>query len=119
MVGLQTDKLAVASVGMLNLATEALDFSFRVKQREGIGISLTGVINPYIKVGGTLASPALVIDKRRGFISGTVAALTGGLSILAQGVWDRYLSRDDYCQAVIDALDAGEIPVWDGESDSP
>jgi hypothetical protein len=116
-IGLQTDKLAVASVGTLNLATEALDFSFRVKQREGIGISLASVINPYIKVGGTLASPALVIDKRRGFISGTVAALTAGLSILAQGVWDRYLSQDDYCQAVIDALDAGEIPVWEGETE--
>ena len=49
----------------------------------------------------------------------TVAALTGGLSILAQRVWDRYLSRADYCQAVIDALDAGEIPVWEGEPESP
>ena len=114
-LGLQTDKIAVASVGTLNLATEALDFSFRVKQREGIGISFAGVINPYIKVGGTLASPALKIDKKRGLLTGTVAALTGGLSILAQGVWDRYLSRDDYCQAVIDALESGEIPVWKGE----
>jgi len=118
-VGLQTDKLAVASVGTLNLATEALDFSFRVKQREGIGISLASVINPYFKVSGTLASPALMIDKRRGLVSGTFAALTGGLSILAQGVWDRYLSREDYCQAIIDALDAGEIPVWEGEPESP
>jgi uncharacterized protein involved in outer membrane biogenesis len=116
-VGLQTDKLAVASVGTLNLATEALDLSFRVKQREGIGISLASVINPYIKVGGTLASPALVIDKRRGFISGTVAALTAGLSILAQGVWDRYLTQDDYCQAIIEALESGEIPVWEGETE--
>ena len=117
-VGLQTDTLAVASVGAANLATEALDFSFRVKQREGIGISLAGVINPYVRVGGTLASPTLMIDKRRGLISGTFAALTGGLSILAQGFWDRYLSREDYCQAVIDALDAGEIPVWEGEPES-
>ncbi len=117
-VGLQTDKLAVVSVGTLNLATEALDFSFRVKQREGIGISLAGVINPYIKLGGTLASPALELDKRRGFLTGTVAALTGGLSILAQGVWDRYLSADNYCQAVIEALESGEIPVWDGRQDS-
>lgn len=114
-IGLQTDKLAVASVGTLNLATEALDLSFRVKQREGIGISFAGVINPFFKVGGTLASPAIVLDKKRGFFTGTVAALTGGLSILAQGVWDRYLSRDDYCQAVIEALESGEIPVWEGE----
>ena len=114
-VGLQTDMLAVASVGTLNLTTEALDLSFRVKQREGIGISLASVINPYIKVGGTLASPALEVDKQRGFFSGTIAALTGGLSILAQGVWDRYLSRDDYCQAIIEALESGEIPVWEDE----
>jgi uncharacterized protein involved in outer membrane biogenesis len=116
-VGLQTDKLAIASVGTLNLATEALDLSFRVKQREGIGVSFAGVINPYIRVGGTLASPALTFDKKRGFLTGAVAALTGGLSILAQGVWDRYLSRDDYCQAVIEALDSGQIPNWEGDTE--
>ena len=114
-LGLQTNELVVASVGTVNLATEALDLSFRIKQREGVGISITGVVNPYIKVGGTLASPALQIDKKRGFFAGTVAALTGGLSILAQGVWDRYLSADNYCQAVIEALESGEIPVWEGE----
>jgi uncharacterized protein involved in outer membrane biogenesis len=114
-LGLQTNELVVASVGTVNLATEALDLSFRIKQREGVGISITGVVNPYIKVGGTLASPALEIDKKRGFFAGTIAALTGGLSILAQGVWDRYLSEDNYCQAVIDALDSGELPVWEGE----
>ena len=114
-LGFQTNELAVASVGTVNLATEAIDLSFRVKQREGIGISLAGVVNPYVKVGGTLASPALELDTKRGFLSGTVAVLTGGLSILAQGVWDRYLSQDDYCQAVIDALDSGEIPVWEGD----
>ena len=118
-VGLQTDKLAMASVGTLNLATEALDLSFRVKQREGVGVSLAGIINPYIRLGGTLASPALKIDKKRGLLSGTVAVFTGGLSILAQGVWDRYLSRADYCQAVIEALDAGEILPWEDEPDGP
>jgi len=113
-IGLQTDELAIASVGTLNLATEELDLSFRVKQREGVGVSLAGVINPYIKVGGTLAAPALRIDAKRGLVSGTFAVLTGGLSILAKGAWDRYLSRDDYCEAVIEALESGEIPVWQG-----
>lgn len=117
-VGLQTDKLVVASVGSVNLATEALDLSFRVKQREGVGISLAGVFNPYVKVGGTLASPTLQLDTKRGFLAGTLAVVTGGLSILAQGVWDRYLSQDNYCQAVIDAIESGEIPVWDGSATS-
>ncbi len=116
-VGLQTDKLSIASVGSLNLATEALDFSFRIKQREGIGISLSSLINPYVKLGGTLASPALNIDTKRGILSGTVAVLTGGLSILAQGAWDRYLAKDNYCEAILEALESGEIPVWEGDPD--
>jgi uncharacterized protein involved in outer membrane biogenesis len=114
-LGLQTNELVVASVGTVNLATEALDLSFRIKQREGVGISISAVVNPYIKVGGTLASPVLTIDTKRGFWAGTFAAVTGGLSILARGVWDRYLSADNYCQTVIDALESGEIPVWEGE----
>jgi len=117
-IGFQTDQLAVASLGTVNLATEALELSFRIKQREGVGVSLAGVINPYIKVGGTMASPALQVDAKRGLLTGTVAFLTGGLSVLAKGVWDRYLSQDNYCQAVLDALDAGEIPDWQDESDN-
>ncbi|MGI9237674.1 MAG: AsmA family protein [Woeseiaceae bacterium] len=117
-LGFQTDQLAVASIGTVNLATEALDLSFRVKQREGIGVSLAGVINPYIKVGGTLAKPALTIDTKRGLLSGTFAVLTGGLSILAKGAWDRYLSQDNYCEVVLEAIDAGEIPVWEGAGDA-
>ncbi len=81
-------------------------------------LNFFGVINPTIKQGDTLASPALTLDKKRGFLTGTVAALTGELSILAQRVWDRYRSRDDYCQAIIEALESDEIPVWGGKSDS-
>jgi hypothetical protein len=118
-LGFQTDQLAVASIGTIDLATEKLDLSFRVKQREGVGVSLAGVVNPFIRVGGTLASPALKIDTKRGFLTGTVAVLTGGMSILAKGAWDRYLSQDNYCEAVLEALDAGEIPAWESPADRP
>lgn len=114
-LGFQTDQLSVASIGTVDLATENLDLSFRVKQREGVGVSLAGAVNPYIKVGGTLAKPALKIDTKRGLLTGTIAVLTGGMSILAQGAWDRYLSQDNYCEAVLEALDAGEIPAWQGD----
>ena len=92
----------------------AKDLSFRVKQREGIGVSVAGIVNPYVKVGGTMASPAFEFDTKRGLVSGAFAVLTGGLSILAQGVWDRHLAKDDYCEAIIEALESGEIPAWEG-----
>ena len=51
------------------------------------------------------------------FLSGAFAVFTGGLSILAQGVWDRHLAKEDYCEAIEEALGSGEIPVWTGDSD--
>jgi uncharacterized protein involved in outer membrane biogenesis len=105
----RTPRMSVASVGTLNLATEQIDFSFRTRQREGLGISLAGAVNPYFKVAGTLGQPALHIDTKRGFFAGAVAALTVGVSILAQGVFDRYLAADNLCEAVAEGLDAGEI----------
>lgn len=48
-------------------------------------ISVEGIVNPYVKMGGKLASPAFEIDKKCGLVSGTFAFLTGGLSILTQG----------------------------------
>ena len=105
----RTPQISMASIGTVDLSTEAIDFTFRTRQREGIGVSLAGAINPYIKVAGTLASPALQVDAKRGFWSGTFAVLTGGISILAQGMFDRYLAADDLCEAVAAGIDAGEI----------
>jgi uncharacterized protein involved in outer membrane biogenesis len=113
-VGFQTDRISVASIGSIDFGSEAMDLSFRVKQREGIGVSVAGIVNPYVKVGGTMASPAFEFDKKRGFVTGAFAFLTGGLSVLAQGVWDRHLAKDDYCEAIIEALESGEIPAWEG-----
>ena len=115
-VGFQTDKVSIASIGSVDLSTEEIDMSFRVKQREGLGISVAGIVNPYVKVGGTLADPSFDFDARRGLFSGALAVVTGGLSILGKGVWDRHLAKDDYCEAIQEALDSGAIPRWDGES---
>ncbi len=105
----QTDELAIASVGSIDFGTEALDLSFRTQVRQGIGISVSSVVNPYLRVGGTLAKPKLQIDKKRGLLSGSVAVLTAGLSILAQGMWDRYLSADNMCEAVLADIESGAI----------
>jgi len=80
-------------------------------------LSVAGLVNPYVKVGGTMTSPAFEFDTKRGLVSGAFAFLTGGLSILAQGVWDRHLAKDDYCEAIIEALESGEIPAWEGNPD--
>lgn len=105
----RTPQLSVASVGTVNLTTEEINFSFRTRQREGIGVSVAGAINPFFRLAGTLGEPAIQVDARRGFFSGAIAALTGGVSILAQGVFDRYLAEDNLCEAVAAGLESGEL----------
>ena len=54
--------------------------------------------NPFIEVTGTLASPRLGLGAK-----GTAAAVaTGGLSVLAQGLFDRARGGQDVCKTTLD-----------------
>jgi hypothetical protein len=77
----------------INLGTEKLSLQFQTTPRKGITISAGEILNPYVKVVGTLANPTLAVDEQGVLISGGVAVATGGISILAKAAWQR-LSRD-------------------------
>lgn len=77
----------------INLESEKLNLQFQTTPRKGISISAAEIINPYVKIVGTLARPTLAVDEQGVLISGGAAVATGGLSILAKAAWQR-LSRD-------------------------
>ena len=57
-----------------------------------IDVDLLGAIKavtPYFKIGGTLANPRLALDVKGAAVSGGAAVATAGVSILAEGLWDR------------------------------
>jgi len=93
----QTDKLRIFANANIDFKTEKLDANFKIIPRKGLGISLSGLVNPYIKVTGTLGKPALVIDPEGALIEGSLAVATAGLSILAKGLKNRFLSDKDPC----------------------
>ena len=93
----QTDKLRIFANTRIDLKTEKIDADFKMTPRKGLGISLSGLVNPYIKLTGTLGSPSLVVDPESVFIEGGVAVATAGLSILAKSFKDRFLSEKDPC----------------------
>ena len=82
----------IASGGGIDLASEALDIAVNTRARKGIGINTTKAVTPFIRVGGTLANPRLVLDKKGVALSGGAAVATGGLSILAESLWDRWVA---------------------------
>jgi hypothetical protein len=101
---MQSDSLKTKVDLKADLATEALAVSFQMVPQKGLGFSLSGLINPYVMVTGTMANPILSIDPEAALVQGGVAVATGGLSILALGLKDRFFSSKDPCgQALLDA----------------
>ena len=86
----------------IDLGTEKLSLQFQTTPRKGITISAGEVLNPYVKVVGTLAKPTLAVDEQGVLISGGAAVATGGLSILAKAVWQRLARDKNPCQTAVE-----------------
>jgi hypothetical protein len=93
----QTDKLRIFTNTRIDLKDETLDADFKIVAQKGLGLSITNLVNPYIKLTGTLGKPSLVVDPESVLIEGGVAVATAGLSILAKSFKDRFLSEKDPC----------------------
>lgn len=96
---IQSERLTIVSSGNVDLDTEELDLVMHTKTREGLGISVGGVSNSFVKLGGTLKEPALNVDAAGTVTTAGAAVATGGLSVLAKSLWDRLSGEVDLCRA--------------------
>ena len=103
----QSDRLLIAARARIDLRNEILDADINTVPRKGLGVSVSSFINPYIKVGGTLADPHFEIDPKS-FLEGGAAIMTGGISIVAKSMFDRVTASADPCG---DAADAAEPAI--------
>lgn len=97
-LALQSDQLTVIASGNVDFATEKLDLSMRAKPREGFGVSLGAIANSFLKLGGTLKKPGISMDAASSVATTGAAVATGGLSLLARGLWDRVSAEADMCE---------------------
>jgi len=102
----QTEKLRIFANTKIDLKTEKMDADFKMIPQKGLGLSVSNLVNPYVKVTGTLAEPSLILDPESILIEGGVAVATAGLSLLAKGLKDRYLSEKDPCGKAVEEFDA-------------
>jgi hypothetical protein len=111
-----TQKIRLVTQGSVDLKTEKIRVGVRTTPRRVISFSAAELINPYVQVVGTLASPRLAVDEAGVLITGGVAVATGGLSLLARGIWDRLSKSGDACKQVskqaLKALE-GRVPVME------
>ena len=103
---IRTEKLDIAAAGTIDLNSERIDVQFRNTPRDGIGLSLGGLVNRFVKVGGTLAKPAMVLDSGGALVSGTAAAATGGLSVIVTNLLDGISSAaSDPCAEIVAGIE--------------
>jgi hypothetical protein len=93
----QTDRLRILANADIDLSTERFDATISTVPQKGLGLSVTDLVNPFIKLSGTFAKPALTIDPEGVLIEGGAAVATAGLSILAKRFKQRYLDDKDAC----------------------
>lgn len=94
-----TSKMQIVTKSQVNLASEKIEVNIQTTPKQGISFSAGDIVNPYIKVVGTLARPRLAVDEKGALLSGGAAFATGGLSILAKAAWDRLARSRDPCAA--------------------
>lgn len=102
----QTEKLRILANTTIDLKTEKIAADFKMIPQKGLGLSVSNLVNPYINVTGTLAKPSLILDPESILIEGGVAVATAGLSVLAKGLKDRFLSEKDPCGKAVEEFDA-------------
>jgi len=94
----QSDKMTMLGNGRIDFGTEDLDLNWVTKPRKGVGLSASMITNPYIKLGGTLADPAMEVKPMQAVASTGVAVATMGLSLVAKGMYDRVTAEKKVCK---------------------
>jgi uncharacterized protein involved in outer membrane biogenesis len=93
-----TDKIRFVVQGSVDLKSEKIRIGVRSTPRRIVSFSAAELVNPYLQVVGTLSSPRLAVDEAGVLITGGAAVATGGLSLLAKGLWDRLSKSGDACK---------------------
>ncbi|MEQ1800861.1 MAG: AsmA-like C-terminal region-containing protein [Gammaproteobacteria bacterium] len=95
---MQAEKVNVIAHGSIDLRTEAINFYLSTAPRRGrVDVTVAEIVNPYMKITGSLADPGVGVDPKGVLFTGGAAVATAGISILAKGVWDRMFRADDPC----------------------
>lgn len=112
-IALQTTKMRMVGSGEINFKTEQLSLGFKPYAREGVGLNL-GSVAGMAKIGGTLANQKMEVDARGVLKAGATAGAalaTGGLSLLAQGLFNRTTDDPAPCKTALGQVGATQKPA--------
>lgn len=118
-IALETDATKIVGTGNIDLAEESLSFGVSPIARKGVGINI-GAAAGLVRLAGSLQKPRIVADASGMVSSGlsTGAAIyTGGLSLLAQGLYKRAMYAGSSCDGSLE--DVPEVEALPDELINP
>lgn len=96
-VVVDTPNVKIFADAAADFASEKIQVQFKTVPQKGLGLSMSSLINPYIEVTGTLAEPKLSLNPANTVVSGGLAVVTGGISIVIKSIFDRLESSGNVC----------------------
>lgn len=96
---LEAKDFSIIGNGRIDFRSEWLDLEFTSKPKKGLGIGFNKFTS-LAKLNGPLSSPKISFNEKGVLRFGatvTAGILTGGLSLLAEGLWDKYKANSDVC----------------------
>lgn len=109
-LAVETNTTKIIGTGKLDLAQEELSLGVSPIARKGVGINV-GAAAGLVRLGGTFSKPKVVADPGgmvTGGLSTGAAIYTGGLSLLAQGLYKRAMYAGSACDGELDAIPSAE-----------
>jgi uncharacterized protein involved in outer membrane biogenesis len=102
-IAISTGNLNIIGTGAINLESEQLDIGIKPHVKQGVSLGL-GQLVSLVRLSGTLANPTTTADATAvvstGWWAGQAIA-TGGLSLLAQGLFGRVTADIDPCATAL------------------
>ena len=112
-VVVDTPNVKIYADAAADFSSEKIQVQFKTVPQKGLGFSMSSLINPYIEVTGTLAEPKLSLNPANTVVSGGLAVVTGGISILVKNVLDRLGSSGNVCATRLSKANE-EMAAMDG-----
>jgi hypothetical protein len=104
-LSMQTGKMTAGGRGRIDLRSERINLIWATKPRRGIGLSASLVTNSLVKLGGTLSNPRPEMAPLSAATATGAAVATGGLSIVATGLWNRVTAEKNVCKQALRAIE--------------
>ena len=98
-VVVDTPNVKIFADAALDLSSEKIQVQFKTVPQKGLGFSMSSLINPYIEVTGTLIKPRLSLNPGNTVVAGSLAVMTGGISVLIRNVMERLGATGNVCAA--------------------